>query len=108
MKICRFDDDRTGLVRDDRIFDVTDRVGGGAFGITNDSVNEKSRSVPLEQARLLSPVRAPGKIIAAPVNYKAHVEEMRKSNLSPGASLDIDKAGLFMKAVSSLVGPSQG
>jgi 2-keto-4-pentenoate hydratase/2-oxohepta-3-ene-1,7-dioic acid hydratase in catechol pathway len=53
-------------------------------------------------------VRAPGKIVAAPVNYKAHVEEMRKSNLSPGASLDIDKAGLFMKAVSSLVGPSQG
>ena len=52
---------------------------------------------------------SPGKIIAAPVNYKAHIEEMKKANISPGFNIwDIEKAGLFLKATSSLVGPSQG
>ena len=61
------------------------------------------------RVRLLSPVRAPGKIVAAPVNYRAHIAEMLASNVSPGHNLtDIAKAGLFLKATSSLVGPSQG
>jgi 2-keto-4-pentenoate hydratase/2-oxohepta-3-ene-1,7-dioic acid hydratase in catechol pathway len=64
---------------------------------------------PLAGVRLLSPVKNPGKIIAAPVNYKAHIEEMKKANISPGFNIwDIEKAGLFLKATSSLVGPSQG
>jgi 2-keto-4-pentenoate hydratase/2-oxohepta-3-ene-1,7-dioic acid hydratase in catechol pathway len=63
----------------------------------------------LSAVRLLSPVKSPGKIIAAPVNYKAHIEEMKKANISPGFNIwDIEKAGLFLKATSSLVGPSQG
>jgi 2-keto-4-pentenoate hydratase/2-oxohepta-3-ene-1,7-dioic acid hydratase in catechol pathway len=34
---------------------------------------------------------------------------MKKANISPGFNIwDIDKAGLFLKATSSLVGPSQG
>jgi 2-keto-4-pentenoate hydratase/2-oxohepta-3-ene-1,7-dioic acid hydratase in catechol pathway len=54
-------------------------------------------------------VKSPGKIIAAPVNYKAHIEEMKKANISPGFNIwDIEKAGLFLKATSSLVGPSEG
>jgi 2-keto-4-pentenoate hydratase/2-oxohepta-3-ene-1,7-dioic acid hydratase in catechol pathway len=92
MKLCRFDDDRDGIVKGDQVFDVKAKT-----------------SRPLKDVRLLSPVRAPGKILAAPVNYKAHIEEMKKSNVSPGHNVwDIEKAGLFLKASSSLVGPSEG
>jgi 2-keto-4-pentenoate hydratase/2-oxohepta-3-ene-1,7-dioic acid hydratase in catechol pathway len=111
MKLCRFDDNRTGIVRAERVFDITARAGDCAtFRIPRiDFDLEQCEQRPLAAVRLLSPVRAPGKIIAAPVNYKAHIEEMHKSNVSPGHNLaDIDKAGLFLKASSSLVGPSQG
>jgi 2-keto-4-pentenoate hydratase/2-oxohepta-3-ene-1,7-dioic acid hydratase in catechol pathway len=62
--------------------------------------------------RLLSPVANPGKIIAAPVNYEKHLHEVRTddqlSASNPGNTLTIHKAGLFLKATSSLVGPGQG
>src|ERR1700694_1351222 len=110
MKICRFDDDRTGIVRGDKVFDITERVAGEGFRIPEiDFDVERAKSFSLKTINLLSPVRAPGKIVAAPVNYKAHIAEMQKNNVSPGHNIwDIEKAGLFMKAPSSLVGPSQG
>lgn len=115
MKICRFNDDRVGMVRDDTVYDVTDAVTGmrepaveGAKALTGLSF-DRCEATPLSHARLLSPIRAPGKIVAAPVNYKAHIAEMQKANISPGHNIwDIEKAGLFLKATSSLVGPSQG
>lgn len=112
MKICRFNDDRVGVVRGDVVYDVTsDASGAGEPALTLRAVPdvEKRKAIPLPQARLLSPIRAPGKILAAPVNYKAHIAEMQKNNVSPGHNIwDIEKAGLFLKATSSLVGPSQG
>ncbi len=108
MKICRFDDNRVGLVRGDQVYDITTTAGDAlvpSLPSNLDGLPKKS----LSAARLLSPVRNPGKIIAAPVNYKAHIEEMKKANISPGFNIwDIEKAGLFLKATSSLVGPSQG
>ncbi|MGQ0546779.1 MAG: fumarylacetoacetate hydrolase family protein [Betaproteobacteria bacterium] len=115
MKICRFDDDRVGVVRGDKVHDVTEAV----VGLREPAIEglqklksldfETRKAIPLAEVRLLSPVRAPGKILAAPVNYKAHIAEMQKSNVSPGFNIwDIEKAGLFLKATSSLVGPSQG
>jgi 2-keto-4-pentenoate hydratase/2-oxohepta-3-ene-1,7-dioic acid hydratase in catechol pathway len=131
MKLCRFDDNRAGVVRGDQVFDITayaERAIGGQIGgqqragpydpligslgklremLTPDLAGCRRRS--LAEVRLLSPVRAPGKIVAAPVNYRAHIAEMLASNASPGHHLtDIAKAGLFLKATSSLVGPSQG
>ena len=116
MKICRFDDERVGVVRGERIYEVTDEVanldepaieGREALGRIRDW--DKRKAIALTEARLLSPIRAPGKIIAAPVNYKAHIAEMQKSNVSPGHNIwDIERAGLFLKATSSLVGPSLG
>src|SRR4051812_42874701 len=92
MKICRYDEGRLGIVRGDQVVD-----------------KENSVSKPLASVRLLAPVERPGKIFAAPVNYKAHIAEMQKNNVSPGHNVwDIEKAGLFLKASSSLVGPSQG
>jgi 2-keto-4-pentenoate hydratase/2-oxohepta-3-ene-1,7-dioic acid hydratase in catechol pathway len=108
MKICRFDDNRVGVVRGDQVYDITTTAGD----LLVPSVPSNLEGLPkkaLSAVRLLSPVKSPGKIIAAPVNYKAHIEEMKKANISPGFNIwDIEKAGLFLKATSSLVGPSQG
>ena len=108
MKICRFDDNRVGVVRGDQVYDIT-TTAGDALVPSVPSNLEGLPKKPLAAVRLLSPVKSPGKIIAAPVNYKAHIEEMKKANISPGFNIwDIEKAGLFLKATSSLVGPSEG
>ena len=112
MKICRFNDDRVGVVRGDKVYDVTAEVslaGEPALQVREVKDVEKRKAVPLAETRLLSPIRTPGKILAAPVNYKAHIAEMQKNKVSPGFNIwDIEKAGLFLKATSSLVGPAQG
>jgi 2-keto-4-pentenoate hydratase/2-oxohepta-3-ene-1,7-dioic acid hydratase in catechol pathway len=108
MKICRFDDDRVGVVRGDQVYDITTTAGGALVPSVPANLDGLPKR-PLSAVRLLSPVKNPGKIIAAPVNYKAHIEEMKKANISPGFNIwDIEKAGLFLKATSSLVGPSEG
>jgi len=67
-------------------------------------------SFPLSSVTLLSPVANPGKIIAAPVNYQAHLEEYKvDAQLHQNKfGLTIQNAALFLKATSSLVGPGQG
>jgi 2-keto-4-pentenoate hydratase/2-oxohepta-3-ene-1,7-dioic acid hydratase in catechol pathway len=108
MKICRFDDNRVGVVRGDQVYDITTTAGDRLVPLVPSNLDGLPKK-QLGDVRLLSPVKSPGKIIAAPVNYKAHIEEMKKANISPGFNIwDIEKAGLFLKATSSLVGPSQG
>ena len=55
-------------------------------------------------------MKRPSKLVAAPTNYKAHISEMQK--VSAGSPVqrpqDIGVAGMFLKATSSLVGPSEG
>ncbi len=65
---------------------------------------------PLRAVKLLSPVANPGKIIAAPVNYLKHLEEARADTGIHHQNTvdDIYRVGLFLKATSSLVGPSEG
>ena len=68
--------------------------------------------LPLGGVTLLSPVANPGKLVAAPVNYEKHLAEV-KSDASlhqntASHTLTIHKAGVFLKATSSLVGPGQG
>ena len=50
--------------------------------------------------------------MAAPTNYGKHIEEMRARTDIPRESLNrppnIEKAGIFLKANSSIVGPSEG
>ena len=108
MKICRFDDNRVGVVRGDQVYDITITAGEALVPSVPSNLDGLPKRA-LSAVRLLSPVKNPGKIIAAPVNYKAHIEEMKKANVSPGFNIwDIEKAGLFLKATSSLAGPSQG
>ena len=128
MKLCRYDEDRLGLVVDHRVFDVSDalqllpRQGWPAH--STDVLIEHLDAVvahiaskpptsagrPLSDVVLRNPVAAPGKIVAAPVNYRAHVEESEADpQIHANRSvLKIGDAGLFLKATSSLVGAGDG
>jgi 2-keto-4-pentenoate hydratase/2-oxohepta-3-ene-1,7-dioic acid hydratase in catechol pathway len=64
---------------------------------------------PLAALSLNSPVLRPGKVLAAPVNYQLHILEMQNNGQSYGHAIsDIRKAGIFLKATSSVVGAAQG
>ncbi len=130
MKICRFDNDRLGLVEGNHVRDVTaalDCLPRYSYPhppfdvlIANlDEVCGRIRSVaptvpllPLLGRKLLAPIANPGKIVAAPVNYTKHLEEARAQteihHNSQNNVAEIQKIGLFLKANSSLVGPSHG
>ena len=70
----------------------------------------QAKPLPLERVRLLSPVANPGKVIAAPVNYKKHLEEaLADKGIHHGNLVqEIRKAGMFLKAPSAVVGPGEG
>ena len=128
MKLCRFNDDRLGLVRGERVLDVSEALDAlppcgyplpgvdllierlAALRARIDAVAPRAAELPLAAVKLLSPIANPGKIVAAPVNYAKHLEEARSD---PGIHhqnqiAEIQRVGLFLKATSALVGPSQG
>jgi len=128
MRLCRYDDDRLGVVRGDLVHDVTaaqTQIRAAApYAMKGDAViaalpawrgrleemAAKAPGKPVSQVKLLAPVARPSKLVAAPTNYKAHIEEMAArattQNIMPSAA--IGTAGLFLKANSSMVGPSEG
>src|SRR5258707_992175 len=93
MKVCRFDDNRLGVVADDGIRDVSavlSKLPSVTYPFPRhdaliahlaelrpeiERAAKPARPVPVDKVKLLSPVANPGKIIAAPVNYKKHLEE---------------------------------
>src|SRR5262249_57580404 len=97
MRICRFDDDRLGVVIGDHVHDVSaaqEEIRASApYAMIGDAVIaalpswrarlEKmaaaTKGTPLDRVKLLSPVARPSKVMAAPTNYKKHIEEMRAS-----------------------------
>ena len=131
MRICRFDNDRLGVVKGDMVHDVSaaqDEIRKGArYDMRGDAViaalpawRERLETMaaavagkPIAQVRLLSPVARPSKVMAAPTNYRKHIEEMNKvAEAHVGGvrrfSTDIGEAGIFLKANSSVVGLSEG
>jgi 2-keto-4-pentenoate hydratase/2-oxohepta-3-ene-1,7-dioic acid hydratase in catechol pathway len=123
MRIARFDDNRLGIVRDDGIHDVTsalDALPSHRYPFPRHDVliaslakldfKKSSRVVPLDKAKLLSPVANPGKIMAAPVNYTKHLEEaLADKGIHHGNLVsEIHKAGIFLKATSAVVGAGEG
>ena len=130
MKICRFNEGRLGVVEGASVRDVTaalDALPAYRYPLPShdplianfDTVTARIRTIlpgapalPLAGVRLLSPVANPGKLIAAPVNYQKHLDEVKTdSHLSagnPGHTLTIHNAGVFLKATSSLVGAGEG
>jgi 2,4-diketo-3-deoxy-L-fuconate hydrolase len=128
MRICRYDSDRLGVVQGEQLYDVTDirdAVRNAApYEGAGDPVIARlpqlivkiraalphRQPVPLSTVKLLSPVKNPTKLVAAPTNYRAHIAEMQA--VSAGSpvqrSNDIGTSGMFLKATSSMVGTSEG
>ena len=128
MRLCRFDNDRLGLVERDELRDVTaalDVLPRHAYPLPRldpliahlpavrariESIAATAPRRPLAGVKLLSPIANPGKILAAPVNYRKHLEEARGDPAIHHQKqvAEIQKVGLFLKATSSLVGPGEG
>src|ERR1700674_2337943 len=95
MKLCRFDEDRLGVVVGDKVHDVTDAQkeirAGARYDMKGDAViaalpawrkrmenmAPKAPGKPVSQVKLISPVARPSKTMAAPTNYGKHIEEMQ-------------------------------
>ena len=132
MKLCRYDDDRMGVVRGDLVHDVTEAQTeirkSTPYAMKGDAVvaalpqwreriermADKAPGKPIAQVKLLPPVARPTKLSCAPTNYQAHIAEMDKASRAawladrPHQSSKILEAGMFLKANSALVGPSEG
>lgn len=128
MRLCRFDDDRLGLVEHDQVIDVSAALEAlpsvrwplphGDLLIAHldqvleqaSRLKERAARRPLAAVALRSPVANPSKIIAAPVNYHRHIEESRADpGIHFGAEVKaIDHYGVFLKSASSLVGAGDG
>jgi 2-keto-4-pentenoate hydratase/2-oxohepta-3-ene-1,7-dioic acid hydratase in catechol pathway len=130
VRLCRFDDNRLGFVQDGFVRDVTRVLDelpafryplplGDVFiealpklGERIAAAAESATAVPVSSVRLLSPVANPSKVVGAPVNYKKHLDEVASDpNLhhqNVAHTHPIQQIGLFLKATSSIVGPSEG
>ena len=130
MRFCRFDGDKVGIVEGDSVRDVSaalahlpqfryplprhDVLVANLDTIRAEiaALDESAPLLPLDAVDLLSPVANPGKIIGAPLNYEKHLAEARANpeihQGNPANLATIDRAGLFLKATSSLAGPSEG
>jgi 2,4-didehydro-3-deoxy-L-rhamnonate hydrolase len=128
MRLCRFDDDRLGVVTGEEVRDVTPVIArlparrwpfpkGDPLIEALDELRpaieaeaKRAPARPVSQVKLLSPVANPSKIVAAPVNYRRHLEEARAdAEIHFQKQIEeIQRIGLFLKATSALVGPSEG
>lgn len=127
MRLCQFEPGRIGLVRGDRVHDVTAitaELGAPGYPLPRhdlliaalddlrpriEALADITPAQPLDQVRLAAPVANPGKLIAAPVNYLDHLTEAREDLivLFQQKVEEIQKIGLFLKATSSLSGCGQ-
>lgn len=128
MKLCRYGEGKLGLVSDGEVRDVTaalDVLGTFRYPLPVDDPMVRHLDAVVERAKivakdatplamdtvtLLSPVANPSKVIGAPVNYQKHLEEARSDPAlhHNNQIAAIQRAGLFLKATSSLVGPGEG
>lgn len=128
MKICRFDDDRIGLVREGAIHDVTEALSAlpeqrypypvGDALISNlaelaprmEELADKAPPIDPATVSLRSPVANPTKLVCAPVNYLKHFDEGAGD---PEIHFNrhvakIHEVALFLKANSALAGAGDG
>jgi 2-keto-4-pentenoate hydratase/2-oxohepta-3-ene-1,7-dioic acid hydratase in catechol pathway len=131
MRICWYNDNRLGLVKGDRVHDVTKALEklprltypypkGDPLIANLDKLKpdilaaaEGAASVAVKDAKFLSPVQAPTKIIGTPTNYMDHRQEAAAQRDVFGGGTNrysgsIEEQGLFLKANSALVGPGEG
>jgi 2-keto-4-pentenoate hydratase/2-oxohepta-3-ene-1,7-dioic acid hydratase in catechol pathway len=135
MRLCRFDDNRLGVVEGDQVADVTAATkvlpplawpvphGDHAirnFGVLSAEIKRilaEAPRKPLGSVKLLSPIANPSKVMAAPLNYVNHVlESQADAGIHHGTwnakfaegETPVGKLGLFLKANSSVVGAGEG
>lgn len=110
-----FHDQRPGIIDGDRVIDLTPLIEHppAAAGDAPRAVIEQWAAIrarlaagaagdlpsqPFDPSLLGPPIPKPGKIVAAPVNYRDHREEM-------SAKHTVAELGVFLKAPSSVIGP---
>jgi 2,4-diketo-3-deoxy-L-fuconate hydrolase len=129
MRLCFFDENRFGVVDGDTVMDVTsvlerlpayrpplphfDPVVAALpelLPALREAAAASGAGQPVSATRFLPPVANPGKVVAAPVNYRAHHEEAIADpvTFSRAHVNRIQESGLFLKAPSSIVGTSAG
>src|SRR5262245_5382239 len=128
MRLCRYDDNRLGVVKGDKIHDVSKVLDAlpaqrwplplGDLLIANletlrpemERLAASSPGRPIAGITLHSPVANPSKIIGAPINYNDHIVESKADQgIAHGRDIKtIGDWGVFLKANTSLVGPSEG
>lgn len=124
MKICRFNGGLLGLVQGVEVVDVSPvqglipprRYPFPGHDLLIEALPQLGSAIAAEASRgarysvtsvkFESPVANPGKIIGAPVNYEAHVQESRiDQGIAYGRNIkSIGDWGLFLKAGTSLIG----
>jgi 2-keto-4-pentenoate hydratase/2-oxohepta-3-ene-1,7-dioic acid hydratase in catechol pathway len=121
MKIALFNDYKLGVVVDKNIHDISELVTWNCLKPQESLVQfieefeenklkiedylPRALSLPLVEVKLNPPVPNPGKIVAAPVNYYLHQDEMNEQ--FNNAEYTIDRLGFFLKAPSSIIGPDE-
>lgn len=123
MKLVGFDGGRIGVALEDGIVDITALSGvpdgswppvgmvrliadfDGLRQAIAEAVAGGPRLDPA-QLRLEAPVQWPNKLIAYPANYQAHIEEQITSKVGLISTFKASGQGFFLKANSSLSGPS--
>lgn len=135
MKLCRFNQDRLGIVEGDAVYDVTAAFEGllaptwpaphgDPLVVHLAAILQAARRLrpgaqphALAQVTLHSPITQPSKVMAAPANYRLHVLQDTKdpgvdhgvhAKALEGVDRPVDKYGLFLKAGSSVVGAHEG
>jgi len=125
MKLCRYNDNRLGIVEGKEVIDVTPALElipamhypaplGDQLIAHLPAIRARALAlaptaprVPLESVRFLPPVANPTKIVNAPINYDDHIAESKAdAGIAHGRTniTHISDWGLFLKANSALIG----
>ncbi|WP_144548485.1 fumarylacetoacetate hydrolase family protein [Bacillus sp. X1(2014)] len=121
MKITLFNNNVLGIVKDEVIYDISNLVSWrfdqpqeslitfmSHFSDLKSKIEDSLlfvKNYPLKDVVLKAPVPKPGKIVAAPVNYYLHQDEMNQQ--FNNAEYTIENLGFFLKAPSSIIGPNE-
>ncbi len=135
MKLCRFNQNRLGVVEGNVILDVTAALEAipaarwpalsgdplllhlEAIVAAAHELRPRAAHHALGKVTLHSPITQPTKIMAAPANYRLHVLHDTKdpgvdhgvhAKALEGVDRPVDKYGLFLKAGSSIAGAHEG
>jgi 2-keto-4-pentenoate hydratase/2-oxohepta-3-ene-1,7-dioic acid hydratase in catechol pathway len=128
MRICWYNDNRLGLVKGDRVYDVSkalEKLPKPTYPAARNGdplivhlaklrpdieAAASGSGTPIGEVKFLSPVAAPTKVIGTPTNYADHIAEADKQRdvfTMKRPSTNIDDQGLFLKANSCLVGAGE-